>query len=496
MVKTKKNALEQSNKQSRKEKRKTWSYIREETAKKMNLCLAVTTLIVASIILLMCLLPAVKVENISLGNFYYFTEIAIRNCLHSFEGLSVELIGSQSYNDIIFTFAIACGMIVLCGILLLYKGCVYLISYFKNIEICIDKVNLKNIIFSIIISCVLMVTIFFCIAIWDKVLFFRCTFIWVIPLIIIGWIYLTIIINIKYSKDCEKVTKEKVYSLVHNEKKDKKLKQQYNRVKFNKFAVMGISIIFLCIQVLNSNIYFKPVLDGFFKLSKPVLINYYEVGDFTGSVFGFLWGDEEVFTVQFGENEKEFKEEYNVYWDVNYYFYQSQIKILEQERDELMPEDISENATLEEIEEILEKYVKKIEAIQEKIDTLENVLNKIRLPKETIKIKKNEKSQLVVTEIIYDTRRVDKTQFKYGDRIPNYFSLYKESVSLKENIFSKDTDFTKIDIVATITYKDGSIKTSAITPTNINNLNELPIGKHVIEWIDDWGKYCAEIIIK
>ncbi len=496
MEKTKETASQKSTKQSRKEKRKTWSYIRGETAKRMNLCLAITTLVVGTIILLMCFLPAIKVENISLGNFYYFTEIAVKNCLQSFEVLSIELIGGQYYNDIIYTFAIPCGMIVLCGILLLYRGCIYLISYFKNAEICVNKVNLKNIIFSVIVSCILMVVIFFRIAIWEEIFLIKSAFIWVMALIIISWIYLTIIINIKYSKDCEKVTKEKVYSLVHNEKKDKEVKKQLNKVEFNKLAVMGISIISLCIGALNSNIYFKPLLNGFFQLSHPVLIDYYEVGDVTGSVFRFSWGDEEIFTVHFEENEEEFKEEYNVYWDVNYYFYKTQIEMLKQERDELMPEDISENATLEEIEDSLEKYAKKIEGIQEKINTFENVLNKIKLPKETIKIKKNEKAQLEVTEIIYDTRRVDKTQFKYGDEIPNYFSLYKESVCLKENVFSENTDFTKIDIVATINYKDGSIKTTAITPTNINNLNELPIGKHIIEWSDDWGKYCAEIYIK
>ncbi len=495
MSKPKEKSLLKDN-QPRNEKRKTWKYVTGNTAKKLNLCLAIITIATSAIILLMGFLPAVTVKDISLGNFYYFTEIIIRRILSSVEFLSVEIIGTQLYNAIIFELTLVCAAIIIFGILLLFKGIAFLISYFKNEEVCVNKLDLKNIIFSIILSSILIFFLCACMLIWEKLFLFECPYQLIMAFIILAWMYLTIIIRVKFSKNCEKITKEKVYHLVNEEKNNKTTKQERNIIGFEKVLAIIMIILTLGVQVINSNVYFEPLLDGGFQLSEdPSFIGFYSVGDPIGYRYTHKLHGEEVIRIDFGETEEEKKSEYTVSWDVNYYFYQYQIEVLEKEKKELMPEKVSENATYEEIENALKEYTKKIEAIQEKIQTFKNILHEIPLPIETMRLEKDNSGKTVVREIIYDTRRIDKSQFKYGDKTPELFPMYTESISLEQKAFKFGTDFSKTNIVATITYKDGSIKTSKITPTNYSDLNSLSIGTHTIKWSDNWGEYSAEIII-
>ncbi len=481
-------------KKTGKQKRQTWTHADVTSAKKMNLYLAIITLISSVSILWLCFLPVAKVEGVSLGNYYYFAEIFIKNLLSKLHFLSIEIIGTELYNDIMHTFTLVCALLILNGIIMFLKGISYIVAYYKNKSICLDKLKKRNVIFSAIISCILLLTIIAYLHIWEELFLFRTLLQWLLVLLMIFNIFLTMLIKIICLKKCEKITKEKAYHIL----KDKNAKEEHYNIGYEKTLAICILIIGLIFQILTSNFYFKTPFIRENEMPDCIMGEYLTVGEKVElNEISLKFYNETVASVYFGSTPSEFKSEYSISWGKNYYFYQKQIELITEEQLKLMPNNISEDATIEEIEKKLDEYARKIKELEKKKQALQQALRKVPVPIETVKFGTIQgKDDLIVKELIYNTNRIDKSKYKYAEGKSSHFSLYKESITLNQSRFPLGTDFSNQMIIATVKYKDGSVKISIISPENSAELNNSGKGTHFLTWTDNWGTYNTKIVIE
>ena len=160
----------------------------------------------------------------------------------------------------------------------------------------------------------------------------------------------------------------------------------------------------------------------------------------------------------------------------------------------MLPDVIEEKVdkVIDFLENLIEKnnekrYIK----LESKRNAVQNHLAKIPLTEKRYDCGNDN----IVDEYIFNTNRLDKTKYKYGEAPMTILSLGKESITLEESVFKCGTDFSQAKIKATVIYADGSFKVSMITPANYEELNNAAPGTYNIEWEDNWGSYTAQIQI-
>ena len=483
--------------EERKERRRTWRYVKESDAVKLFLILTLVTLGAAALVFLLALLPVAKIEDINLGNAYYFAKDNLVYLLCDIDFLDLEPM-NRAYSKYIFPFACICLICVAAGFLLLAKGIGYLISYVKKKEICINvKTSKKSIIFTASVIAIVYVLLAVFLTIWHKLYLFDCTILYCIPLVPIAWLISVTLIKNKYAKIGEHVTKEKVASLTD---KNENINQDNNKVEGLYSFSLVLFIFALIVNIATYNGYHLGSF-SYNPLYYSLLGDEKTVGEETSvSSLVITVGDVVIKEIDLGKEEK--KENNSFVWGENLYFYETRIAMLEDEKKEIdekyskKMENLSEDDDLEDLNKLLEKYNAELNKIRYKEDVLKRTLSDIPAPKESYTLVFEGDSKYTMTEYVYDTHRTDKEKFKYGEAKTTLLSLGIESAVIEDNVFDKGTDFSEDKAVVTVKYKDGSVKIAMVVPDNVAELNKADVGKHIFKWSDSWGEYEAEIVIK
>ena len=177
-----------------------------------------------------------------------------------------------------------------------------------------------------------------------------------------------------------------------------------------------------------------------------------------------------------------------ILYSFNYHFYSDFIEKTEDKIKKLMPDSDSESPW--------EDYLSKINDLENDIKIAKELQNKKYMYMENdVYYHRDGKTKIAIIAWSLDTNGGSRDK-KWGEEAKWYRFGASESITLSKTEFSKWTDFEEINILAYVTYSDGSKRFSIITPTNVKELNEALPGKHIINWSDDWGTYEAEITIK
>ena len=181
----------------------------------------------------------------------------------------------------------------------------------------------------------------------------------------------------------------------------------------------------------------------------------------------------------------------------NYLYYKNKINELIEERNDLVPDKAS-SSNKKEAKRSMEKYIDEIEELQDAIEYLQESMK--NLPYNYAKIDfynisedksagySEYKKEIQSYTHNRDVNYCDKDGKKWGYSDNSIMShLIGESIELSETKFNLGTDFSKVKIIAYVTYSDGSKKISVITPSNIDELNIAGHGTHKLKWSDEWG---------
>lgn len=479
----------------RKEKRKTWAYVKGDAAKKLNMLLTIASLGTGLVVLLMFFLSCVRVDDVSFGNYFSFAKIELNSYLSNISFLSIEAEYSELYLATLPNASINSLMLVIIDLLLIYRGIKYGIAFLNGSDVCIKKkITKPRLILHIALSSlfVLSVIIF---SLIDKALYScKADGMIVITLLLALAPIATMFIKREYIKNAEGVTKEKVHYLTvekSNKEGENRIIEQKDLIELSSFEWILNFLVFagMVISISFSNGWFgydSYPPDGYFG-------DYFDVGEekkFDNPSY-FVDG-EEIAILDFGYTE-ELKDQYYIEWGKALYFYSYYIKELEDEIEQLSVQDMINDGESE--EEAILLYEKEIKEKEHKIAVLKKAISDSPIPLQTIRTKKADDENYVVTEYVYNTNRTDKTKYKFGDSQFSMTTLAKESLSLDKTSFAEGTNFSTETIVATITYADASIKKVIITPDNIDELNGAARGAHILKWSDSWGEYEVEITI-
>lgn len=480
---------------SRKEKRKTWAYVKGDAAKKLNMLLTIASLGVGLVVLLIFLLSCVRVDDVSLGNYFSFAKIQLNSYLSKISFLSVDAKYSELYLATLPNAAINSFMLVIIDLLLIYRGIKYALAFLNGSDVCIKKRITKPRLILHIALCVLFVlSIIICSAIDKELYSCKADGMIIITLLLALAPIATLFIKREFIKNAEGVTKEKVHYLTvekSNKEGENRIIEQKDLIELSFFEWILNFLVFagMIISISFCNGWFgydsyppDGYLGGYFKIGKEKRFDtpsYYVDG-------------EKIATLDFGYTE-ELKDQYYIEWGKAFYFYSHYIKQLEAEIQQLSVQDMINDGESEEDAILL--YEQKVEKIEQKISVLKKAISDSPIPLQTIRTKKVDGESYVVTEYVYNTNRTDKTEYKFGDSQFSIATLAKESVSLDKTSFLEGTNFSAEAIVATITYADASVKKVLITPDNIDELNGAARGAHILKWSDSWGEYEIEITI-
>ena len=173
-------------------------------------------------------------------------------------------------------------------------------------------------------------------------------------------------------------------------------------------------------------------------------------------------------------------------YSFNYHFYSNFIEETEEKIKELMPDSDSKNSW--------EEYLVKCNNLKNDIEIAKELQSKKYMYTEAKNYSK-EGSYFFSTMVLLDTNGGSRDE-KWGKDGEWYKFGATESLTLSKTEFNRSTDFKKINILAYVTYADGSKRFSVIDPINVEELNDAAPGKYMIKWTDDWGTYEAEITIK
>ncbi len=175
-----------------------------------------------------------------------------------------------------------------------------------------------------------------------------------------------------------------------------------------------------------------------------------------------------------------------VAYSFNYHFYSDFIEKTEDKIMKLMPDSDSENPW--------EDYLVKLKELEDDMKIAKELQIEKYMYAES-KIYTSGEGGVLCVMTFLDTNAGSSGE-KWGEDGEWYRFGASESITLSETEFPESTDFEKTNILAYVTYSDGSKRFSIIKPTNIEELKEVSAGKHTVKWADEWGTYEAEIIIK
>ena len=483
--------------EERKERRRTWRYVKENDAVKLFLILTVITLGAAALLFLLAILPVAKIEDVSLGNAYYFAKDNLVYLLRDIDFLNFEP-KNRAYSKYIFPFTCICLICIVTGIILLTKGIGYLIACLKKKEICINvKHSKKSVVFTVAVIALVYALFLVFLKIWQELYLFDFGILYCLLIVPIVWLVAVVLIKNKYAEKGEHITKEKVSSLTD---KNENIEEDGNKVQGTYSFSLVLMLLALVVNIATYNGYsirsfsYNPVYYS-------LLGDRITVGEKTPiSSMVITEGGITVKTIDLGKEEK--KENNSFVWGENLYFYETRIAMLEDEEKELdekytkKMENLSEDDDLEDLNELLEKYDAELKKIESKKDVFERAMSNIPAPKESYTMVFETDSKYTITEYVYDTRRTDKDEFKYGEAKTTLLSLGIETAVIEDNVFDIGTDFSEDKAIVTVKYKDGSVKIAMVVPDNVAELNKAGIGTHIFRWSDSWGEYEAEIVIK
>ena len=473
----------------------SWVVIPEELTRKIYFILAMVSSIVGITILALLFFPASRVEDVSLGNFFAVSFESIEYWLSKIDFINVSYEYSSWYGSIFTTMHIVTICCVVAAYKILESAIKRWIEYFdsKTTAACMQiKYGIFGTVVKSIIEVVLFVLVFAFIALQEKYYAFSMLYQKIIVVLVILEIITCDLVKVIHAIKCEKIKDNVAYKNVY-------VKKTHAHITIMQDA---LSIIFifvlsggLLMQIMYENSYDiadKSRPDKLYMVYKPIELSEYENPIVVGEVpenriFEIRSYDIVVEEINFSAHKSWSREFGN-----NHYYYKSLIENIYKEIKELMPEEITSNADMDDLKESLGKYTKKLEKLYYKKQVLENQLYRIPVTVEGYNCDDNK----IVTEYVFNTNKIDKTVYKYGEAPLTILSLGKESISIENDIFEKGTDFSETKIKATVIYKDGSFKISMITPDNYKELNEASVGTHTIEWHDAWGEYTAEIRIR
>ncbi len=177
------------------------------------------------------------------------------------------------------------------------------------------------------------------------------------------------------------------------------------------------------------------------------------------------------------------------FYSSNYQFYESFIKSTEKKIKEMYPEALSAEA--------FEKYVKDCEVLKKDIELAKELRDNFYYVYEDMyyKSKYSDDYYFSVRQRLNMTAGKSSVNPKWETREDPLAYEKGESVTLSRTSFTTTTDFSKIQLCAYITYKDGSKQYTLITIDNAAELNAAPSGTHTLRFHDDWGSYGVAITI-
>ena len=207
----------------------------------------------------------------------------------------------------------------------------------------------------------------------------------------------------------------------------------------------------------------------------------------------------EIYKTSFPREQDKWEE-----YGYNYLYYKEKARELKREMGELWPEESSSP------EKSMEKYLKKLDELEKCVKFLSENVETLPYNYAVIEFGPLEE------KIIYtggDFHLGQDRRWEYYKEITSYTHnrnvnycdengkkwgysdgslsslILGEKIELSVSTFSLDTNFKTEKIIATVYYSDGSTKSSIITPSNYEELNLAPSGKHTLRWSDELGDY-------
>lgn len=172
----------------------------------------------------------------------------------------------------------------------------------------------------------------------------------------------------------------------------------------------------------------------------------------------------------------------------NYLFYTYFIEETKEKIQEMYPDELSVEA--------LEEYAQDVLLLEEDIETAKEMQSKLTYKyQETHYVTQSQLHGFYTLFFTNTNQGAEGDQKKWGEEKKWYQPFYEESIVLSATEFSTKTDFTKVNLLAHVTYNDGSYRISVIHIDNAEELNQADSGVHTLKWRDEWGTYEKNIVI-
>lgn len=216
---------------------------------------------------------------------------------------------------------------------------------------------------------------------------------------------------------------------------------------------------------------------------------YYAVSEITtqnaGSYYDFFNKNSEHISIIIERSNPVTKYSYST----NYRFYDNFIESTKKRIKEMYPEEFTTEA--------FEKYTKDCEALEKDIELAKELRDSSYCVYESKRYEDTvyDSDPFFVRQRLNMSAGENATYPKWETREDPLAYEKGESITLSRTAFSTTTDFSKIQLCAYITYKDGSKQFTLITIDNAAELNTASSGTHTLRFRDDWGSYGVAITI-
>ena len=487
--KTKKQNSNKGKKQSR-----DWALLSDKETGKVSLILSIISLTLGAIIFILCFSPASRINDTSLGNFFNVLFDSLRNIASKIEFLNVSYDYPKEFGRIFLQLHLPTLACLVACYAILENGIKNLRNFFnKKRTVCMNmKFGVVGTSISVIAKIALFASMFIYINFLEKYMLLSMTYQKIICVLVIIEIIACATVKVAIASKSDRIGDSEAYKAVHVKKTIEEISPKPRALETLMTLIFSVAVFWVIITNSYYDIADRYQINKLYLTYKPIDFSNYEnplvVGEEApDEIYRVVVYDTIVDEVNFSKHKS-----WSSKSGVNYYYYMILLNDVEEDLLKLCSEEILESDNLEEIEERLGKKFKEFEMLYKKKQMLENQLDIIPCTVESYR--RNDEG--IVTEYVFNTNRIDKTEHQYGEAPLTVLNLGKESISIDQEVFTKGTDFSEIKIKATVIYSDGSFKISLITPENYEELNNAGVGKHRVEWHDDWGSYSAIITIK